>query len=119
MSEEKTVPMWRLKLKCKAKTAADKVKQTGKKLKDWAVKNPEKALAVIGGIGSIGGSAYKFKRSHDEHVRLHRRFYDRRTDSYSWSKRDLTPREQDELERRYRNGERKKAILMEMGLLKY
>ena len=119
MSEEKKVPMWKLKLKIKMKKAGDKIKETGKKIKNWAVENPEKALTVIGSIGSAGGIAYKFKRNHDEHVRLHRRFYDRRTDSYCWSKRDLKPLEQEELERRSRNGERKRAILMDMGLLKY
>lgn len=63
--------------------------------------------------------AYRDARESKEERNLQCKFYDRRTDSYSWSKRPLKQKEALELDERYARGERKKEILREMGLLKY
>lgn len=89
------------------------------KLGLWIVENPDKA-ATVAGLAVTGGKlAIKAKRKHDEAERVERRFYDRRSDTYSWSVRKLKPSEKRELETRYRHGELKSDILSDMGLLKY
>lgn len=75
---------------------------------------------AIGAGTKIVRDGYRQHKINKESRELECRFYDRRTDSYSWSKRPLKPKERLILEKRYsENRERKSEILREMGLLKY
>lgn len=118
------------KIKERAKAIWEKMKEAYCKAKDflkkiwikaltWVLENPEKFGTLIGLIFCSAKFCIKERRRHDEHIARFRRFYDRRTDTYCWSRRDLSPLEYEELKMRYRNGERKRAILADMGLLKW
>ena len=103
-------------LYCKAK---DALKNLWVKAVTWILENPEKFGTLCGLIFCSTKYVIREKRRHDDHVARFRRFYDRRTDTYCWARRDLSPLEYEELEYRYQKGERKRAILADMGLLKW
>ena len=118
MGEEQKKPSFLDKVKEKWQQFKDWLADKIGRLCGWIVQNPDKAAAAVSMTIAGGKLALKAKRKHDETERLERRFYDRRSDTYSWSTRKLTTAEKRELEIRYRNGELKSDVLWEMGLLK-
>jgi len=118
-NEEKTIPMWKLKLQCKAKLAKEKVKEAGSKACKVMIEHPVEAASIVTGVFGIAKLGIKEKRRRDEKRVIDCRVYDRRSDTYSWAKRPLKPAEKLEMERRYRNGELKSEVLKDLGILKY
>ena len=118
-ANKKEAPAWVARLEIRMKKLWDRAKDAGKRAFDWGVEHPDKVLA--GGAILAGGAkmALKEKKRADEKRQLECRFYDRRTDTYWWTKRPLKPHEKIELEQRSKNGELKSEILREKGLLKY
>lgn len=119
MEEKKQTPAWLVKLEMKAKKAAKKAKEIGQDIFVWGMNN-KATVAAAGAVLVKGASiAYKEKKKHDERRQIECRVYDRRSDTYWWTKRPLKPSEKLELEQRSRNGELKSEVLREKGLLKY
>lgn len=84
----------------------------------WIVQNKLLAIAIFSTVTKVakyGGKIYSAKK---EDEWRNRRFYDRRTDRWSYAKRKLTKRQEAIIERRYQDGETYRSILDDMGLLK-
>ena len=85
----------------------------------WCVENKE--LTLMLGSSLIGAVKYTAKvirtKREDEDWR-NRRFYDRRTDRWCYAKKHLNRKQENIIERRYRDGETYREILDSMGLLK-
>lgn len=97
-----------------------KIEQIKRKIFSTIEDNLHIIVPAVGAIAlKVIKDVYRDARENKEERDLRCKFYDRRTDSYSWSKRPLKPREALELDERYARGERKKEVLREMGLLKY
>lgn len=72
---------------------------------------------VIGGL-AVAKKAAATHATYKEEKDRRTRFWDPRTGRYTYSKRILKDREEQEVETRYRNGESYREILSDMGLTK-
>ena len=123
MEEEKKVTEFKwLKFKVKVKQAVDSAKETVKKAvvatADFCRDHPVEASLVAGAVVKAVKVVNKVAVVGREERDKRRRFYDNRLGRYSRSRRDLTGREELEIERRYRGGESYREILDDLGLLK-
>ena len=119
MSEQKAIPMWKLKVKAKIQMAKNKVKGGIDSVVEYGKEHPDHVLLAIGGVASMAKFGLKEKRKHDDMRRKQCMFYDRRSDEWHESKRPLKPLESRELERFYKDGGLKSDYLAKKGLLKY
>lgn len=110
------------KTKTKLEEIKEKVERKKEDVKEFVDENPDGALLIAtAGIGSISYFGKKMFKILDERKQmrlLECRFYDRRTDTYWFSKRPLRTSEKLEMERLYGQGYGKGEILKVMGLLK-
>jgi len=118
------------KLKQKVKKAiswvSNKIKAIGRAFMTWALENPELFGKLVEGLVSIGVvsglSALKRRRKEkaEMYSKSHKRMvYDRRTDTWSETKRPLKYKEKQAMEMYYRSGGMKSEWLFRKGLLKW
>lgn len=84
----------------------------------WIVENKLLAIAIFSAAtkaAKFGSKVYSAKK---EDEWRNRRFYDRRTDRWSYARKKLSKRQEAIIERRYQDGETYRSILDDMGLLK-
>ena len=116
MDENKTVNYSWLKFKCRVKLGIEKTKEKAKSVVDWCAKNPAAASAIAATAVTGFKTIHKAVDKHNEDVERRRRIWDPREGRYVWLNRDITPREDIEIRRRYRDGESYGEILNDMGL---
>ena len=106
-------------VKEKVDSGKRKVKKTYEEWKPFLYENRGiiTTAAVGAGIKLVRDGYRRNKQKREEFVR-DTRFYDRRTDSYTYTRKPLSKKQALELDRRYREGENKREILFDMGLLK-
>ena len=109
-------------VKEKFETFKWRVKQKKNEAIKWCKEHPEYAFfavtTAVGGI-SYGGKKIFNKVSAKREIRnLECRHYDRRTDTYWFSKRPLNTGEKLIMEKKYTEGLSKGEILHQLGLLK-
>lgn len=88
------------------------------KVMAWIAENKLLAFAIFSAVTKTvkyGVKAYSIKK---EDEWRNRRFYDRRTDRWSYARKNITKRQEAIIERRYQDGETYRSILDDMGLLK-
>lgn len=116
--EEKSMAMWKLKIKTKAELAKRKIVAGCKAGAKWVSENKEAAMAA-GAIGlKLALSLNKSYQAHKESERRDCSFYDPRKGRYTITKRKPTAREEAEIDRRYNAGESYAHILDDMRLAK-
>ncbi len=109
-------------LKEKWETLKWRAEQKKREVKRFCQEHPE--AAFFGATTLVGGVSYGGKKiinavgARREFKSLECRHYDRRTDTYWFSKRPLKTSEKLELEKLYSEGLGKGEILRQMGLLK-
>ena len=84
----------------------------------WIVENKLLAIAIFSTVTKAAKYGSRIYSAKKEDEWRNRRFYDRRTDRWSYAKRKLTKRQEAIIERRYQDGETYRSILDDMGLLK-
>lgn len=88
------------------------------KFAGWCVRNKELAIILLTSIAGIAKHVTKIIAYKKEDEWRNRRFYDRRTDRWSYARKKLSKRQERIIERRYQEGETYRSILDDMGLLK-
>ncbi len=109
--------------------AVDLAREGGKKAKQgirWVMDNPEKAAALGAAATAFSGGIHKVTRIISRHVALHkeqtlkdRYVYDRSLNMYLKTKRKLTRKDMDNINRQMRKtGKRKSEVMSDLHLLK-
>ena len=88
------------------------------KFAGWCARNKELAILLLTTLAGIVKHVTKIIAYKKEDEWRNRRFYDRRTDRWSYARKKLTKRQERIVERRYQEGETYRSILDDMGLLK-
>lgn len=96
----------------------DRITTAMAKFLAWVVKNRTLAIFLFSSILTLVKNGCKIYRIKKEEEWRYRRFYDRRTDRWSYARRRPNKRQEEIIERRYRDGETYRSILDDMGLLK-
>lgn len=117
MEEEKKIPMWKLKVKIKAKEAKEKLSEAAHKAVDFVKEHPETAVAAAGLIGTGLRTTTKMLSEKREKERYERSFYDKRTGRREWARKKPTRTQLTIINERHLAGESYRTILDDMGLL--
>ena len=126
MEEKKTVSFEDFKKDAKKKELKDRLIQLkdkaieqGERIVKGLIEHPERAIALMSAAGLLAGKVNKIHQTNAEDRRRKRDFYDPRTGRWCTARRDLTPKEEAEIERRYKlNKESYREILYSMHILK-
>lgn len=109
-------------LKEKWETFKWRAEQEKRKAVKFCKEHPQAAFfgatTIVGGMSYTGKKIFKHVGVKKELKLLECRHYDRRTDTYWFSKRPLKTAEKLKLEKMYESGYSKGEILQQMGLLK-
>ena len=84
----------------------------------WIVENKMLAIMIFTTVTKTVKYGAKIYSTKKEDEWRNRRFYDRRTDRWSYARKKLSKRQEAIIERRYQDGETYRSILDDMGLLK-
>lgn len=97
-----------------------RIQNNGKKAVDWIKRNKELfIMGLIGLFGAIVGIAdthNKNEKKRENHEKVYRSIYDRSNGNYVISKKDITPSQQKEINRRRNNGEDLYEICDDLGI---
>jgi hypothetical protein len=116
--EEKTMAMWKLKIKTKAELAKRKAVEMFKAGAKWVGENKELAMAGTAAGLKLVITLNKSYQARKESERRDCSLYDPRKGRYTITRRKPTAREEAEIDRRYNAGESYAHILDDMRLAK-
>lgn len=104
--------------KRKVKKVVDDAKKTAKNVGRWCVNHPGEAITIGLAAGTTINRGLKWHQTAMENYRRKVDYYDPRTGHHAIAKHPLSPKQQAQIERRYRNGETYTEVLYDMRLLK-